>query len=234
MKERARDRLKVLAVAFGSRAAVIAWGASRFPAAADGTYYDRIAARIASGNGYTWVWPDGAVTFAAHYPIGYPALIASLYALFGAHAFLAMLVNAIFGSLASVAAYDLARASGWGKRAALFSGLGVAIHPALVPYTLAVMTEGVTASLLVIAAAFAARYKIQPKTSWIVMLGISLGIATLVRPQSICSRRFSDGSHRAEIFFRAPASRSSRRSLRSRVVFRGPRAIACACIGAHW
>jgi Dolichyl-phosphate-mannose-protein mannosyltransferase len=194
LKRRARDRLRVLAVAFFARAAVIAWGASRFPAAADGTFYNHIAERIASGNGYTWVWPDGAVTFAAHYPIGYPALIAPLYALFGAHAFLAMVVNAIFGSLASVAAYDLVRASGWGRRAGLFSGVAVAIHPALVPYTIAIMTEGVTASLLVIAAALAARYKIEPprgrgslrsKTRWIVMLGIALGVATLVRPQSI-------------------------------------------------
>ncbi len=105
--------------------------------------------------------------------------------MFGAHAFLAMIVNALFGALASVAAYELVRASGFGKRAAFFAGVGVAIHPALVPYTLAIMTEGVTASLLVIAAALAARYKLQPKTRWIVMLGISLGVATLVRPQSI-------------------------------------------------
>ncbi len=182
---RARDRLVVFAVALLVRAIVIAWGASKFPAAADGAYYDRIAQRIASGNGYTWVWPDGAVTYAAHYPVGYPALIAPFYALFGAHAFLAMLVNGAFGIAASVAAYELVRASAWGKRAALISGLGVAIHPALVPYTLAVMTEGVTSSLLVIAASFAARSKIQPKIRWIVTLGVSLGVATLVRPQSI-------------------------------------------------
>ena len=182
---RRRDRLVVLAIAALVRALVIAWGATKFPAAADGTYYNRIAERIASGNGYTWVWPDGAVTFAAHYPIGYPALIAPFYALFGAHAFLAMMVNALFGVAASVAAYDLARASGWGKRAGFFAGIGVAIHPALVPYTLAIMTEGVTASLIIIAAAFAARSKIQLKTRWIIALGISLGVATLVRPQSI-------------------------------------------------
>ncbi len=184
-RSRTRDRLLVSAIAFVARAGVVAWGATTFPAAADGKYYDLIAARVASGNGYTWVWPDGAVTYAAHYPIGYPALIAPLYALFGAHAFLAMIVNALFGIAGAVGAYELVRASGWGKRAALFSGIAFAVHPALVPYTLAIMTEGVTASLVVIAAALAARYKIQPKTKWIVMLGICLGVATLVRPQSI-------------------------------------------------
>jgi hypothetical protein len=204
---RARDRLVVFAIAFAARAGAIAWGGSRFPAAADGTYYHRIAARIASGNGYTWVWPDGTVTFAAHYPIGYPALIAPLYALFGAHAFLAMIGNALFGIASAVAAYDLVRASGWGKRAAFLSGIGVAIHPALVPYTLAVMTEGDTASLLVIAAAFAARSKIQHKTRWIVMLGISLGVATLVRPQSILlAPLFGWLASRGPIFARARAT----------------------------
>lgn len=184
-RSRRRDRFLVVAFALVVRALVIAWGATRFPPAADGTYYHRIAERIASGNGYTWVWPDGSVTFAAHYPIGYPALISVFYTLFGVHPVLAMLVNALFGVAGSVAGYELVRASGFGKRAALFSGLGVALHPALVPYTLAIMTEGVTASLLLIAAAFAARSKLQPKTRWIVALGFILGVATLVRPQSI-------------------------------------------------
>lgn len=203
-RSRTRDRLLVSAIAFVARASVIAWGAAKFPAAADGKYYDRIAERVASGNGYTWVWPDGAVTYAAHYPIGYPALIAPLYALFGAHTFLAMIVNALFGIAGAVAAYELVRASGWGKRAALFSGIAFAVHPALVPYTLAVMTEGVTASLIVIAAAFAARSKIQPKLRWIVMLGISLGLATLVRPQSILLAPFFGWlASRGSIFVRA-------------------------------
>ncbi|MEO8877154.1 MAG: glycosyltransferase family 39 protein [Polyangiaceae bacterium] len=182
---RLRDRCLVAAVALVARGAVIAWGGSRFPPAADGTYYHRIAERIASGHGYTWVWPDGAVTFAAHYPIGYPALIGVFYTLFGVHPIWAMIVNALFGVAGSVAAYELSRSSGFGKRAALFSGIGVALHPALLPYTLAVMTEGVTGALLVIAAAFAARSKIQPKKRWIIAIGMSLGIATLVRPQSI-------------------------------------------------
>ncbi len=185
MSRASRDRTAIAALALFTRLAFVAWGASRFPAAADGTYYDKIATRIASGNGYTWVWPDGAVTYAAHYPIGYPAILSVFYAIFGSAPVVAMLVNSVFGALCAVAAYELARASGWGRRAEIASGALVAIHPALVPYTIAIMTEGVTASLLMIAAAFAAHHRQRRTNTTLVLLGIALGVATLVRPQSI-------------------------------------------------
>ena len=52
-------------------------GARRaFPRSEDGHYYDVLARRLAAGQGYTWLWPDGAVTYAAHYPVGYPAMLA--------------------------------------------------------------------------------------------------------------------------------------------------------------
>ena len=70
-----RDALIVALVALAARLAVVLWAATSIPASADGTYYDRLAQRIASGQGYTWLWPDGAVTYAAHYPVGYPALV---------------------------------------------------------------------------------------------------------------------------------------------------------------
>src|SRR5262249_7485196 len=65
-----RHALLPFAVALDVRLAVVAWAAARFPPAADATYYQRIAERISQGLGYTWLWPDGAVTYAAHYPVG--------------------------------------------------------------------------------------------------------------------------------------------------------------------
>ncbi len=185
MKPRARDRIVAAAFALIVRLAVVAWGASRFPPAADGAFYHRIAARLAEGGGYTWVWPDGAVTYAAHYPIGYPAILALFYRAFGASGGVAMLVNTLFGVASVVAAYELARASGWGTRAARVSAFVVAIHPALVPYTLAVMTEGPTGALLLVAAAFAAHARTTTSGKWVWLCGLALGVATLVRPQSI-------------------------------------------------
>jgi hypothetical protein len=60
----------------------------------------------------------------------------------------------------------------------------VAIHPALVPYTAAVMTEGVAGALLVLAVA-AARARVGK--SWVAwaLAGVALGVATLVRPQCL-------------------------------------------------
>src|SRR5580704_1405369 len=146
----------VFAVALLARLGVVAWAHARFPAAADGRYYDIVARRIADGHGYTWLWPDGAVTYAAHYSIGYPALVGGAYALFGKGAGVAMMVNAVLGAVGGAAAHRLALHS-MPSGHALAAGLVVALHPALVPYTAAIMTEGATAALLLVAATLAAR-----------------------------------------------------------------------------
>lgn len=58
----------VFVVALAVRAIMVAWAHGRFPPSADGVFYERFAERLASGLGYTMAWPDGAVTYAAHYP----------------------------------------------------------------------------------------------------------------------------------------------------------------------
>jgi 4-amino-4-deoxy-L-arabinose transferase-like glycosyltransferase len=180
-----RDALAVLGAGLASRLAIVLWAARAFPPAADGTYYDRLARRLAEGHGYTWLWPDGVVTYAAHYPVGYPALVALGYLAFGAEPAVAMALNAVIGAAAAVAAWSLVRRAG-SPRLGLAAGLAVALHPALVPYTAALMTEGVTASLLVVAAALAAHARgAERPLRWLAAVGIVMGAATLVRPQSI-------------------------------------------------
>ncbi|MCW5831769.1 MAG: hypothetical protein KIS78_04865 [Labilithrix sp.] len=139
-----RDGLVVAGVGLLARLAVVAWAAGRIPPTADGTYYDTLAARLAEGHGYTWLWPDGAVTYAAHYPVGYPAMVALGYALFGARPAVAMLLNAAIGAAAGVGVWSLVGRASARPRPALAAGLVVALHPVLVPYTAAMMTEGVT------------------------------------------------------------------------------------------
>jgi 4-amino-4-deoxy-L-arabinose transferase-like glycosyltransferase len=163
-----------------ARMAVLVWAAPAFPAAADGSFYDTIARRIAEGHGYTWLWPDGTVTYAAHYPIGYPALVAPFYLVLGARPLSAMIVNALTAALATLAIHRLAQPLAT-RRRALLAALAAGLHPALVPYVVAVMTEGVTAALLCIAAALA-----MGRTKRRVVLGaLVLGVAVLVRPQSL-------------------------------------------------
>jgi 4-amino-4-deoxy-L-arabinose transferase-like glycosyltransferase len=184
--DRRRDALLAFGVALLARLAVVAWAQLWFPAVEDGHYYDVLARRLATGHGYTWLWPDGAVTYAAHYPVGYPAMVATAYALFGAASGSAMLVNALVGAMAAYGAHRLVDGEGVARWRPLAAGLCVALHPALLPYTAAVMTEGVTGALLVVAAAVASRARTATRAwPWVAGLGLAMGVATLVRPQSL-------------------------------------------------
>lgn len=180
--DRRRDALLVVVLALAARLAMVAYGATRFPPADDGTFYHVVASRIAEGLGYTWAWPDGAVTIAAHYPVGYPALMAVGYAIFGAHAGVAMAMNALLGALAALAAHSLAGRTA-PRAPALAAGLFVAFEPALVLYTPALMTEAVSGALLVSAGAFAACDRPRRFTVRAIVAGLVLGVAVLVRPE---------------------------------------------------
>ncbi len=178
--------LVVFTVALAVRAAIVAWGHARFPPIADGEFYHRFATRLAEGLGYTVEWPDGVVTYAAHYPVGYPAILSAAYRVFGATPGVAMCVNAAIGTLAAACAHRVALRE-LSPRRALAAGLAVALHPALVLYTPAVMTEGVAAALVVVAMACAAppnasRSAVFARTA---AMGVVFGVATLVRPQTI-------------------------------------------------
>jgi hypothetical protein len=184
-----RDAVRVFAVALLARVAVVLWARTRFPAVEDGHYYDTLARRLATGAGYTWAWPDGAVTYAAHYPVGYPALLALAYVVFGVSSGAAMMVNAALGAASAYGAHRIVSRGGAGRWAALAAGVAIAFHPALLPYTAAVMTEGVTASLWVVATALAvsAGAKESERSAWARLgaSGVVMGVATLVRPQSL-------------------------------------------------
>ncbi|MBX3182103.1 MAG: hypothetical protein KIT72_10395 [Polyangiaceae bacterium] len=182
----ARRRLDPGWLAFGVallvRAVVVLLSAERFPAAADGAFYQVVAERIAQGDGYTWLWPDGAVTYAAHYPIGYPALLGAVYAVFGAAPWVAMTVAALLGALSALAASRLV--GSLGRRAALAAGLGVALHPSLVLYTPALMTEGVVGSGVLLLGWLTLARGRAGRWGWL-LAGLGLGVLCLFRPQVI-------------------------------------------------
>src|SRR5208282_5876913 len=98
----------VFGVALGVRVAIVWWAHARFPPIADGEFYHRFATRLAAGLGYTVAWPDGAVTYAAHYPVGYPAILSVAYRVFGSSAGVAMGVNAVIAAVASACAHRIA------------------------------------------------------------------------------------------------------------------------------
>lgn len=182
-----RDAAIVATLALIARLAVVMWASVRIPPAADGTFYHTIATRIANGQGSTWLWPDGAVTYAAHYPVGYPAILGAAYAIFGSKPAVAMMVNALLGAAGASAVHALACRLGSRKRA-LAAGIFAALHVGLVAYVPALMTEGLTASLWAIGAWAAMRARESNERrilGWLACSGMILGVATLVRPQTI-------------------------------------------------
>jgi len=165
------------------RILVVLWARDRFPPADDGIFYHAVAQRIAHGQGYTWLWPDGSVTYAAHYPVGYPALIGAAYTAFGAQPVVAMAFNAALGALSVFAAQRSAirRSS---RTLAAIAALLVALHPGLLFYTPALMTEGVAAELMVLAVWLMLRAAESARPAWrLVALAVCLGTSILVRPQ---------------------------------------------------
>jgi len=183
------------------RLAVVAVAAGRLPPVDDATYYQIVAERIAQGLGYTWAWPDGTVTFAANYPVGYPALLGALYVVTGARPVVAMVLNAVVGAAATYAGVLLVSRAAT-RRGALLAGLVVALEPALVLYTPALMTEAFAGELAVVGAAVAT----APRWNYgvrVVGSGLVCGVATLVRPELLLFAPFVG----ALVHFRAPALR---------------------------
>ncbi len=180
----ARASALVFGLALVVRLAIVAWAARRFPPADDGHFYDVVAERIAHGLGYTWAWPDGAVTYAAHYPVGYPAALGVAYALFGSSPPVAMVLNALIGAAGALAVHRLAL-RGSAAPLALAAGILAALSPSLVFYTPALMTEGVTAALLALLGWLSVALRARPRRSGLLLLGIGCGALVLVRPQAL-------------------------------------------------
>lgn len=183
-RQRDWGAVAVALVATVTRAVFAAWAWGRFPPVDDAVYYEKLARRLADGAGYTWLWPDGVVTYAAHYPVGYPWLVSLVYRVLGPVPSAAMLVNGALGVAASLAALGLLRRV-VGPRRAIAGALVVSLEPALFAYLPALMTEGVTAHLLVLAAWLALRARETGRLPHLGLLGLALGIGTLVRPQTL-------------------------------------------------
>ncbi len=181
---RRSDEVALASFSLVVRLLCVAWAWGRIPPADDGTFYHTLADRLARGLGYTWAWPDGVVTYAAHYPVGYPAWLSLGYRWFGAEPEVAMLGNALLGTLGAWAAYRLGARSGL-RGPALLCGAFAALHPSLVAYTPALMTEGVTSALLalLILWAVSASERSRARWLWLTALGVGVGAVVLLRPQ---------------------------------------------------
>jgi 4-amino-4-deoxy-L-arabinose transferase-like glycosyltransferase len=157
----------------------------------DGHYYDFGARHIASGFGYAdEVMRDGQPVWHpwCHYPVGYSGFLAAFYILFGATHAVAGFANALVGALLAVVTYLLAREA-LSPRRAMVAGALVAFHPGLMLYGALLMTEPLSA-LLVLAGFWVAIRIARTAGSQRALLGIAagafvLGVSALVRPQGL-------------------------------------------------
>ena len=114
----------------------------------------------------------------------YPLLIALAEPLVGDWETAGRWVSALFGALVILPAYALARDI-VGRQAALLSAVLIAVHPRLVLNSASVLCEA-TYTFLLVAGVFAARRGLVAGPGALVTLaGLSLGLAYLVRPESV-------------------------------------------------
>jgi 4-amino-4-deoxy-L-arabinose transferase-like glycosyltransferase len=150
----------------------------------DGHYYHFGALRIAQGLGYSEdVLVNGMHIWRpwCHYPIGYSALLAVFYRLFGGGLLVAPVVNALIGALTVMVVHRVALRAATLNRARIAASI-TALHPGLIVYSAVLMNEALCGFLVLTAAWVAIRHL---RWSSIVLAGLLFGFATLVRPSSI-------------------------------------------------
>ncbi len=159
----------------------------------DGHYYDFGARRIAQGMGYSDDIAQGGVAGQmlwhpwCHYPVGYSAMLAVFYRLFGASHAVAAVANALVGAALAVVTWALARHALSSVRARV-AGLIVALHPGLLLYAALVMSEPLAALLTLLA--FWVTVRERDARRGIVLGALVLGVAALVRPQALLCAPF--------------------------------------------
>jgi 4-amino-4-deoxy-L-arabinose transferase-like glycosyltransferase len=145
----------------------------------DGHYYDFGARRIAAGFGYS----DGIGGFHpwCHWPVGYSGVLAAAYRLFGEGPHVATIVGAVIGALSAMLTHRLARyeLSHWRARAA---GLLCAFHPGLIAYAALVMTETLSALVILVAGLVWVRDRREHPRRGAILFGLAIGAGTLVHP----------------------------------------------------
>ena len=151
----------------------------------DGHYYHFGAERIAHGLGYSEdVLVRGMAVWKpwVHYPVGYSAFLGFFYRIFGSELVVAPVLNALTGALLVAVVHRVARYYLSRDRARVATGL-CAMHPGLIAYSAAVMSEPL-AALLMLSAGWAALH-FRGRWQAVLYAGALLGFASLVRPASL-------------------------------------------------
>jgi len=181
----------------------LAWIANVDPSPTDGrfddsTWYHYSAVSIMEGRGYT-LWfrgppmcsEDSPVGCDEHPPptafwnVGYPLILAALYKVVGPSVLAAKLLNAVLGASTCLLAYVVGTRV-FNRRVGLVGASLLALFPGQIFYSTLVMTETISAFLLMLFLALVLILTLE-SVSWrsIVLIGFLLGAASLVRGEMV-------------------------------------------------
>ncbi|GIU86029.1 MAG: hypothetical protein KatS3mg009_0544 [Acidimicrobiia bacterium] len=137
------------AVALGVRVVYTVVARRGYTPDSDADSYFRIAAALADGRGFVQPVPFGFEHPTAGRPPLYPAVVAPLFELFGAHVGVAQAVNVLLGAATAVLAVAVGARIG-GRAAGLAAGLAVALSPQLVANDVTTLGETLGCLLLLV------------------------------------------------------------------------------------
>ncbi|MFN8531589.1 MAG: glycosyltransferase family 39 protein [Anaerolineae bacterium] len=153
----------------------------------DFAVYDGLACNVAQGNEYVDDFSDPATDdygkLAWRAP-GFPYMLAGVYAVTGCDAHIGKVLVLAF-SVAVVALSYAVSVQAFGERAGRIAGLIVALYPTLIAYSGILGTELPFTCFLLIGLYGVLRQVKQPRWYWLVMIGLSMGIAALIRPNGL-------------------------------------------------
>ena len=144
----------------------------------DAAFYDGLAWRLAQGMGYA----TAGGTPTAFLPVGYPAFLAALYAVFGHSWTAAGIANALLGALSVALTYRLAREV-LPSRPALAAAGAVAFLPShIIAFTPVLRNEALHLIFVLAALIAACAFIRRPDWRSAALFGATLGVGLYVRP----------------------------------------------------
>ncbi|MFN8447321.1 MAG: glycosyltransferase family 39 protein [Anaerolineae bacterium] len=115
------------------------------------------------------------------WPLGYPALLASGFALFGATALTAQAINLLLGALIAGLVYLLARQVGVGRSGALAAGLIAALCGQAIQSSIVVMADIPALAWALLSAVTLLEYLRADRLRWLVFAALLLALACVTR-----------------------------------------------------
>lgn len=170
--------LKIFIIALTLRVGYISFFPQELPKY-DAAGYDSIAWNISKGRGFSLNNQPTAFRM----PL-YPLLLAGIYKIFGHNYYFARLFQAILSAFNCLIIFIIANKI-FNRKIALYSSLLLTCYPVLIVYTGLFLTETVFTFLLSVSMMFLIFWVKEKEIKYILLSGLFLGLATLVRPTTV-------------------------------------------------